>query len=41
MTLYLVIGRIFAVLVRICITIHKVMKKLFRNLNLSLVQQAL
>ena len=37
----LVVGRIFAGLVRVCITIHKVMKKLFRNLNLSLAQRAL
>lgn len=41
MTLYLVIERIFAGLARICITIHKLMKKLFRNLNLSLVLQTL
>lgn len=41
MTLCYVIVRIFAGLTRFCITIHKLMKKLFRNLNLSLVQQAL
>ncbi len=41
MTLCYVIERIFAGLVRFCITIHKLMKKLFRKLNLSLVQQAL
>lgn len=41
MTLCYVIERIFAGLMRICITIHKLMKKLFRKLNLSLVQQAL
>ena len=36
-----VIERIFAGLARVCITIHKVMKKLFRNLKLSLVPRAL
>lgn len=41
MTLCYVIERIFAGLARFCITIHKLMKKLFRKLNLSLVQQAL
>lgn len=41
MTLCYVIERIFAGLARVCIFIHKVMKKLFRNMNLSLVQQAL
>lgn len=41
MTLCFVIERIFAGLARFCITIHKLMKKLFRKLNLSLVQQAL
>lgn len=41
MTLCYVIERIFAGMVRACTAIHKLMKKLFRNLNLSLVQQAL
>lgn len=41
MTLCYVIERIFAGLARIGITIHKLMKKLFRNLNLLLVLQAL
>lgn len=41
MTLCYVIERIFAGLARFCITIHKLMKKLFRNLNLSIVQRAL
>lgn len=41
MTLCYVIERIFAGLARFCIIIHKLMKKLFRKLNLSLVQQAL
>ena len=37
----LVVERIFAGMVRICTAIHKLMKKLFRNLNLSLAQRAL
>ncbi len=41
MTLCYVIERIFAGLARFCITIHKLMKKLFRNLKLSLAQRAL
>ena len=41
MTLCYVIERIFAGTERICTMLHKVMKKIFRNLNLSLVQEAL
>lgn len=41
MTLCYVIERIFAGMVRICTAIHKLMKKLFKNLNLLLVLQAL
>lgn len=41
MTLCYVTERIVAGTERICTTLHKLMKKLFRNLNLSLVPRTL